>query len=175
MTVPLRGPFFKIIIVLAVISLLVACTGFGTRVRIKLALVSRSLFHSGDIETALIEMETDITGADSTELYIKAIKRLKAKKLPQAEDVATAFKDQYIINTVTESDGEVTVDFSSRNLEGTAREEQLLIAQIVATLTGSFAEVERVGFTVDGEPAETLMGHVPIGTSFGRPSDVECC
>lgn len=173
MTVPLRGIFFKFFIALAVISLLVACTGFGTRVRIKLALVSRSLFQSGDIEAALIEVETDITGAGSTELYTKAIKRLKPKKLPQTEGGTTAFKDQYIINTVTESEGEVIVDFSSRNLQGTAREEQLLIAQIVATLTGSFAEVERVSFTVDGEPAETLMGHVPIGTSFSRPSDVE--
>ncbi len=174
MTVPWRGLFFSFFIVLAVISLLVACTGFGTRVGIKLALVRRDFFHSGDIETALVMVETDITGAGSTELYTKAIKKLKPKKLPQTKDAETALRDQYIINTVTEAAGEVTVDFSSRNLQGTAREEQLLIAQIVATLTGSFSEVESVRFTVDGEPAETLMGHVPIETGFSRLTDVQC-
>ncbi len=48
-------------------------------------------------------------------------------------------------------------------------EEQLLISQIVETLMQSYDEVKSVSFTVDGEEAETLMGHVDITESFTAP------
>ena len=168
---PMKSIFFKILIILAVISLLVASTGIGTRVRIKVALIDRKRFDTGSPD-ALILADSQIVGAGNTELYTKAIKGLKPKKLPPEEGLMTAFKEEFIINNVTESAGEVTVDFSSRNLTGSDREERFLIAQIVATLTESFSEVERVAFTVDGEAAETLMGHVSTVGSFCEPSEV---
>ena len=60
-----------------------------------------------------------------------------------------------------------------RNLTGSAVEEQLLISQIVETLMQSYDEVQSVSFTVDGEEAETLMGHVDITESFTAPLDIE--
>ena len=147
--------------------------GCGTKLKIKIALVNRNSFSSGGIETALVETETEISGTDRIELYTRATQALRQKNIPSSSDVTTAFKNQYRINYISEADGEVTVDFSSRKLTGSLREEQLLIAQIVATLTGSFEEVDRVLFTVDGEPAETLMGHVSTACSFSSPGEAE--
>ena len=45
----------------------------------------------------------------------------------------------------------------------------MLISQIVNTLIKSFDEIQAVSFTVDGDEAETLMGHVDITRSFSAP------
>lgn len=161
--------YFKLLVILAIISLFMACTGFGNKVRVKAILLNLSALQTGSIEDVLLEQAVDITGSGRTELYGKALKCLREKNLPADTKAGTAFKNQYKINYISESEGEVTVDFSSRNLVGTEADERLLIAQIVGTLTGSFEEVERVFFTVDGEPAETLMGHVSIAYSFASP------
>ena len=161
--------YLKLLVILAIISLFMACTGFGNKVKVKVVLLNINALHTGSTEKILLEQTADISGSGRTELYAKALKCLREKNLPADMEAGTAFKNQYKINYISESCGEVTVDFSSRNLTGTEMEERLLIAQIVGTLTGSFEEVERVFFTVDGETAETLMGHVSIAYSFASP------
>lgn len=165
--------YFKLLVILAIISLFMACTGFGSKVRVKLVLLCPGSLTNGSIEEVFVETETEIAGSGKTELYRKVLKCLQNNCLQEEMGTETAFKNQYRINHVIESGGTVTVDFSSRNLTGTTREEQLLIAQIVGTLRSSFAEVERVYFTVDGEAADTLMGHVSIKDCFTAPPAVE--
>ena len=54
-------------------------------------------------------------------------------------------------------------------LSGSETVEKMLISQIVNTLIKSFDEIQAVSFTVDGDEAETLMGHVDITRSFSVP------
>ena len=161
--------YFKLLVILAIISLFMACTGFGNKVRVKVVLLNMNALQTGSIEEILLERTDEVSSGGRTELYGKALKCLQEKKISADMQAGTAFKNQYKINYIKEVEGEVTVDFSSRNLVGTELEERLLIAQIVATLTGSFEEVSRVRFTVDGEPAETLMGQFCIAYIFASP------
>lgn len=75
------------------------------------------------------------------------------------ESVGTMITDKVQFNSVVVEDGTAYVDIAGENLSGSSLEEGLLISQIVYSLTGSFTEIERVQFLVDGKVAETLMGH----------------
>ena len=59
-----------------------------------------------------------------------------------------------------------TVDFEPMSLSGSASEEELLIGQIVLTLTQSFPEVKSVNFTVHRQPIDSLMGHLDTSEPF---------
>ena len=118
-------------------------------------------------------VDTEVKGSGRAELYLNTLNALQESRLKGKDGVATAFRDDYTVINVNEKKGDVIVDFSSRNLTGSAVEEQLLISQIVETLMQSYDEVKSVSFTVDGEEAETLMGHVDITESFTAPLDIE--
>lgn len=59
------------------------------------------------------------------------------------------------------SKGTAYVNLSGQQLYGGSLEETLLIEQIVRTLT-ALPGIKNVQFLVDGEPAETLMGHYGV-------------
>lgn len=82
------------------------------------------------------------------------------------ESFCTMITDKVKFNSVKVQDGTAFVDISGENLSGSSLEEGLLISQIVYSLTGSFEEVERVQFMVDGETPETLMGHYDATEPF---------
>lgn len=63
-------------------------------------------------------------------------------------------------------DGVAYVDFAEEDLSGGSMEEALLISQIVESLLDSFEEVQSVQLLVNGERAETLMGHYDITEAF---------
>ena len=75
------------------------------------------------------------------------------------ESIDTVITDKIVFNSVKVEDGTAYVDIAGENLSGGSLEEGLLISQIVNSLTGSFEEVERVQFLVDGKATDTLMGH----------------
>ena len=82
------------------------------------------------------------------------------------ERMHTMIGDNIQFNSVSVRGGTAYVDMVGGGLSGSSLEEGLLISQIVSALIGSFDEVERVRFLVDGENAETLMGHIDIGEPF---------
>lgn len=169
----MKHGFLKVIIMLVVISLFMALTGFGSKQKVVLALINHQFFAAGKGDQIFVLTETQVNGAGRAELYLNTVNALKESKLKNAETGATAFRDDYTVINVTEEDGDVVVDFSSRNLEGSPQDEMLLISQIVETLMGSFDEIDSVAFTVDGEEAETLMGHVDITGSFTAPLEIK--
>lgn len=67
-------------------------------------------------------------------------------------------------------DGTVFVDLGGQTLTqgwGTGTHEELMaVYSLVQTVTANFAEVKRVRLLVNGEPAETLAGHVWLGKSL---------
>lgn len=165
----MKHNLFKVLLLLIAITLFMALTGYSAKHRIIAVFISQ-FSQSPDQSQVLMEVEKEVTGSGRTEQYMEALKALKERNVPEGGDVTTAFRNEFRINCITASDeGTVTVDFSSRRLNGSARDELLLISQIVATLQRSFPEVDAVAFTVDGEKTETLMGHVDITGSFRQP------
>ena len=57
------------------------------------------------------------------------------------------------------------VDFSSENLSGSSMQESFTISQIVESLL-DLNTVKKVQFLIDGEKANSLMGHVEIDKPF---------
>lgn len=169
----MKHGFLKVIIMLIVISLFMALTGCGSKQKVVLAVVNPQFLLKGKADQILLSMDAEVKGSGRAELYLNTINALKESKLKGQTAIATAFKDDYTILNVNETKGDVFVDFSSRNLTGSSLDESLLISQIVETLMQSFDEVKSVTFTVDGEEADTLMGHVDITESFTAPLDIE--
>jgi len=97
--------------------------------------------------------------------YMDALELLKTS--PE-EGYSTVISDQIKFNDVYLEGDTVFVDFDSNGLNGGSLEETFLISQIVNTLINSFDEVKQVQFLVDGEAAETLMGHVDTAAPFTK-------
>lgn len=168
----MRHGFIKVFLLLVAISLFMALTGYTAKHRVIAVFINQLFLNTGKGEVVM-EVETEAAGSGRTELYTAALNLLRERKKPEAEGAVTAFRNEFRINNITEADGDVVVDFSSRRLMGTEAEERMLIAQIVGTLTRSFDEVRSVSFTVDGEAAETLMGHVDITDRFTQMPELE--
>lgn len=157
-----KSELMKLSFVLLAISLLMALTGFGAKQLVVLTLLNKCK----DDEACFVQVQAEIKGSSRVQLYENALRALRENRISENADYTTAFSKEYKINYITRDVNTVIVDFSSRNLTGSPRQEHLLIGQIVGTLTQSFDEVEAVRFTVDGEPTDTLMGHVDISDQF---------
>ena len=93
----------------------------------------------------------------------------RLRNTPEGVDRAgTIIDDRVQFNSVTVSDGTAYVDLVGDGLFGSSLEESLLISQIVSSLVVSFEEIDRVQFLIDGEVADTLMGHVDTSQPFER-------
>lgn len=169
----MKHGFLKVVVMLIVITLFMALTGFGSKQKVVLTLVNQQFLAKGNADQIFVLTDAQVKGAGRAELYLNTVNALRESKIKGLNGFATAFKDEYTIINLTEEGGEVVVDFSSRNLEGSSLDEKLLITQIIETLMQSFDEVDSVAFTVDGEEAETLMGHVDITESFTAPLNVK--
>ncbi len=99
------------------------------------------------------------------EAYLKALELLKS---PPEEGYSTLITDQIQFNDAYLQGDTVFVDLNSSGLNGGSLQEVFLISQIVDTLLNSFDEVKQVQFLVDGETAETLMGHVDASGAFAK-------
>lgn len=99
---------------------------------------------------------------------------LEALRQPP-EHATTALRDDLHINSVQSSlfGRTLTVDFSPDNLNGSSMEEDLLIGQIVRTLLVSFPGARSVEITINGQTAETLMGHVSLDDAFSLSTETD--
>lgn len=107
--------------------------------------------------------QTELTSEPGKE-YRDALELLREP----GEGCGTAITDNIKFNDIYLEGDTVYVDLSSEGLSGGSLEETFLIGQIVDTLINSFAEVKQVQFLVDGETAETLMGHVGAADPFTK-------
>lgn len=99
------------------------------------------------------------------EVYLDALGLLKN---PPEEGYGTVISGNIKFNDVYLAGDTVFVDLDSNGLNGGSLDETFLISQIVNTLVNTFDEVKQVQFLVDGETAETLMGHVGTADPFTR-------
>lgn len=89
------------------------------------------------------------------------------------EGAETAVNERYTFNGVEVKEGTAYVDVASEGLTGGSLEEMLFVSQIVETLIASYDEIQQVQFLVDGEVAETLMGHIDATEVFTSGIEIE--
>lgn len=99
------------------------------------------------------------------DVYLDALELLKN---PPEEGYSTVITDSIKFNDVYLKGDTAFVDLDSNGLNGGSLDETFLISQIVDTLTNTFSEIKQVQFLVDGEAAETLMGHVDASEPFAK-------
>ena len=78
------------------------------------------------------------------------------------EGADTLINDKIVFTGVSVEEGIATVDLAGETLNGGSLEESYVISQIVESLIASFEEIDSVQFLVDGEKAESLMGHFDV-------------
>lgn len=86
-------------------------------------------------------------------------------KGPEGETLTTGIPETVKVLEVTVMDNIAYVDFSSDGLTGASLQETLTIEQIVESLT-NLEGVDKVQFLIDGNEADSLMGHVSIDQPF---------
>lgn len=69
------------------------------------------------------------------------------------------------LNEVTIKDDTIYVDFAEEGLSGSSMQESLTINQILQSLFDLEGK-DKVQFLVDGQEAESLMGHISINEAF---------
>ena len=87
------------------------------------------------------------------------------KKGSETPELETLIPETSKVLDVKIENALATVNFAREGLNGSSMEEAFTINQIVATLL-ELDEVDRVQFLVDGEVAESLMGHFDTTQAF---------
>lgn len=123
------------------------------------------VYFSDDQAENLVEKEIDIKLDKDDNLEEKVIESLKVK--PEDENVYNAVEEDIKFNSVKVEDKIAMVDVSSKNLNGGSTQELFFVDSIVSALT-YLDSVDGVKFLVDGEDAETLMGHMEVSHVFTK-------
>lgn len=113
-------------------------------------------------EYMLTEVQTITYGETCLE---EAIVRALMAGPVDIDTLSTGFHENIVLNSVDVFDGVAYVDFSSEGLYGGSMQESYIISQVVESLT-SLDTVDKVQFLVDGQEAESLMGHIDIRSPF---------
>ncbi|MEG1315314.1 MAG: GerMN domain-containing protein [Anaerovoracaceae bacterium] len=146
----------------------------ATSYQIVLGFVNADYVNTGNEKlTKIIDVETEATFPSERDMYLQAIELLRESNMAKVQDgvkdnLTTAYYDRYQINDIVVEDSLATVDFDGEYLTGSSLQESMLISQIVETLTKSFDQIMSVKFTVNGEEAETLFGHIDLTQEFGE-------
>ena len=120
----------------------------------------------------VVSEETSIAVAEGTEPYLAVLEGLRT---PAEEGHATMVTEHIVIYSVTYDsavEDQLVVDLDRDGLTGGSLGEDLFIRQIVETLlhnealAGDRPVPTRVLFLVDGQPAESLMGHIDATMPF---------
>lgn len=105
---------------------------------------------------------------------LNALTMLVNGQLPPYDgNYVTLWKSGSKVNSLTRSGDVATVDLSLGRLNVGAESEQRAIDQIVWTLTENDPTIKSVLLTVDGQPIESLAGHVDATVPFTRQPDYE--
>lgn len=122
------------------------------------------------IETGNEELEKLIPEARVVEYKDILLEEVIIKELikgPKNDNTYTLIPESAKLLDVEVSDGTVFVNFSQEGLFGSSMQEAFTVAQIVSSLF-ELKSTERVQFLIDGEKAESLMGHLDIFKPFEK-------
>lgn len=135
------------------------------------AFINQDYIETGNEDAGIVVLLTTNVELDCAEedKYEKVIELLREGHMPESFGklkLKTTVSENIQFNDIYLEESTVYVDFKGQKLSGGSMQETLLITQIVETLTDSFSEVKNVQLLIDGEEAETLMGHVDISQPF---------
>lgn len=133
--------------------------------RVSLFFANEEYIATGDEALEKFKVYEKEIEAKPGEAYKQALEQLRTS--PE-KGYSTVLTDQIKFNDVYLEGDTAFVDLSSEGLSGGSLEETFLISQIVDTLLNSFDEVKQVQFLVDGQKADTLMGHVGTADPFTK-------
>lgn len=114
-----------------------------------------------DLDKLLVEEKEIIS--DQEDLEMTLINELMEG--PSDDSKYNLIPESVKIIDIENTDGTVYVNFSSENLNGGSIEEKFIVQQIVNTLLDLETSNEIV-FLIDGEAAESLMGHIDVTGGF---------
>lgn len=130
---------------------------------VTLYFANKEYVNTGDesLEKLITEKRTIEYGNISLEEAI--VKELM--KGPESDELSNSIPSNVTLLGVEVADGTAFVNFSQEGLYGGSMQEDFTIAQIVNSLL-ELDSVNRVQFLIDGEKAESLMGHFSIMDPF---------
>jgi len=99
---------------------------------------------------------------------LTALRYLVAHR-PVDPDYTSLWPTDTVVNSVTISGAEATVDLASARLNVGAEAESLAVQQLLWTLLAAEPTLSSMRLTVDGRTVESLAGHVDATQSFTRP------
>jgi spore germination protein GerM len=86
-------------------------------------------------------------------------------KGPESDKLNTVIPPDVVLLDVKVTDGTAYVNFAGDGLNGGSLQEEFTLNQIIKSLI-ELDNIERVQFLIDGEKAESLMGHYEISEPF---------
>lgn len=128
---------------------------------VKLVFPSEDYIVNGNEENKTVTQKTEIT-ADNKAIVTKVLDALAGT--PSAEGAESTGLDKFDYSKSTLDGSKAIVDLSG-DVSGGSLEEDVLVSSIVNSLL-SVDGIKSVSFTVNGQSAETLMGHVDITQDF---------
>lgn len=136
-------------------------------VEVTLYFANKEYVETGDesLEKLIAEKRTVEYGDTSLEETV--VKELI--KGPESEELSTIIPQSINLLGIEVADGTAFVNFSQEGLYGGSMQEGFTISQIVNSLL-ELDSVDRVQFLIDGEKAESLMGHISIMDPFEEPN-----
>lgn len=93
-------------------------------------------------------------------------------KGPESDELSSSIPETVKLLGVETADGTCYVNFAQEGLYGGSLQEDFTIAQVVNSLL-ELEHIDRVQFLIDGEKAESLMGHFSIIEPFDEPMYIE--
>lgn len=135
------------------------------KVQVEMYFPNRKYVETGD--ESLPKFLTVKSGFDKKDprLAEKVVRTLQ--KNPDNPALDAVIRSGLEVHDVRVEKGIAYVDFSGKNLFGGSLEETMLVQSLVRTLTG-LEGIEKVQFLVDGQPRETLMGHISTMEPIGK-------
>lgn len=122
-----------------------------------------TVYYSDHQLTELLTEKREITYQDSAEKYKAAVRILEHPEDPSHAPLWHNFK----YHSITIADGRVIIDADSSNQYNLGSTGEMMAIKAMTQTLFQFPEVKEVLFLVDGQTAESLMGHVDISQPFG--------
>ncbi|MNJ43995.1 Sporulation and spore germination [compost metagenome] len=115
------------------------------------------VYFTDDDLMELKEFEREITFPEEKDKYAEAFKQLQ-----KAENGMISLWEKVILNTITFSDGALSIDIQLPDEARLGSGGESLAIESIRTTMFQFEEVQQIELTVDGEQVESLMGHVEL-------------
>jgi spore germination protein GerM len=130
------------------------------------------VYYPNDEGERLVAVSRKVKVSDGTDKYTAALKSLMEGTKEQGQ--STIIPRQVKLRSVKVKDGVATVDFSGdiiKHFVGGSTGEEMLVGSVVNTLT-EFPEVTSVRILIDGNPVESLAGHMDLTMPIKRMESI---